>query len=74
MVSAGGAATAASRSGAAAGNSTVGVFALGNVSGAGSVTRDKYTYSGCVVAAGGAATAASSNGSAAGNGTAGVNT
>jgi hypothetical protein len=36
-------------------------------------TRDKYTYSGCVVSAGGAATAASVNGSAASNGTTGVN-
>jgi hypothetical protein len=36
-------------------------------------TRDKYTYSGCVVSAGGAATVASCAGSAASNGTTGVN-
>jgi hypothetical protein len=38
-----------------------------------STTRDKYTYSGCVVTAGAAASAASYVGSAASNGTCGVN-
>jgi hypothetical protein len=70
VVSAGTASTAASIAGSATGNSTVGIFALGNLS----TTRNKYTYSGDVVAAGGASTATSYQGSAAGNGTAGVNT
>lgn len=72
VVSAGGAATAASRLGSAAGDSTVGIFALGFASCAGSTTRNTYTYSGCVVSAGGAATTASSQGSAAGNSTVGI--
>ena len=56
VVSAGGAATAASYFGSAAGNSTTGIFALGNTSGGGrSTTRDRYTYAGCVVSAGGSA-------------------
>jgi hypothetical protein len=46
---------------------------LGLVS-CGVTTRDKYTYTSCVVSAGGAATVASYSGSAAGNGTIGVNT
>ena len=50
---------------------TVGIFALGNVSGA-STTRDKYTFSGCVVSSGAAASAASYGGSAAGNSTVGI--
>ena len=50
---------------------TVGIFALGNVSGA-STTRDKYTFSGCVVSSGAAASAASRNGAAAGNATVGI--
>jgi hypothetical protein len=62
----------ASRLSSAAGNSTVGIFALGFTTAA-TTTRDKYTYSGCVVTAGGAATAASQSGSAASNGTVGVN-
>ena len=62
----------ASSGGSAAGNSTVGIFALGAAPSE-STTRNKYTYSGCVVAAGGAATAASTQGSAASNGTTGVN-
>jgi len=67
------AATAASNQGSAAGNSTVGIFALGaNSAGSSLTTRNKYTYSGCVVSAGGAATAASSRGSAAGNSTVGI--
>jgi hypothetical protein len=70
VVSAGGAATVASRLSSAAGNSTVGIFALGLGA---PTTRNKYTYSGCVVAAGGAATVASYSGSAASNGTTGVN-
>jgi hypothetical protein len=60
-----------SRYGSAAGNSTVGIFALGCSSGA-ITTRNKYTYSGCVVSAGGAATTASAYGSAAGNSTVGI--
>jgi len=74
-----GAATASSQMGAAAGNSTIGIFALGyaysgspccgNIN---STTRNKYTYSGCVVTAGGAATIASSRGSATSNGIAGI--
>jgi hypothetical protein len=72
-VSAGGVATAASKSGSAAGNSTVGIFALGDTGSCTPVTtRNKYTYVGCVVSAGGAATAASRQGSAAGNSTVGI--
>jgi hypothetical protein len=64
----------ASFGGSAAGNSTLGIFALGlNSTFCRLTTRNKYTYSGCVVSAGGAATAASSYGSAASNGTSGVN-
>jgi hypothetical protein len=79
VVSAGSAATAGSNGGAATGNSVVGIFALGQGPSVCCVptiytTRDRYTYSGCVVTAGGAATAGSYMGSAAGNGTAGVNT
>jgi hypothetical protein len=51
---------------------TFGIFALGIAGGVRSTTRDKYTYSGCVVAAGGAATVASALGSAAGNSTVGI--
>ena len=69
-VSAGGAATRSNYEGSATGNSTVGIFALGE--GGTRTTRDKYTYVGCVVSAGGAATVASSNGSAAGNSTVGI--
>ena len=72
-VSAGGAATVASYGGSAAGNSTIGIFAIGSSACAPTTTRNKYTYSGCVVSAGGAATAASYGGSAASNGTSGVN-
>ena len=50
---------------------TVGIFALGYVSGD-STTRDKYTFSGCVVSSGAAASAASYYGSAAGNATVGI--
>ena len=47
---------------------TVGIFALGqNVCGTVLTTRDKYTFSGCVVSSGTAATANSDFGSAAGN-------
>ena len=72
VVSAGGAATAASSNNSATGNSTVGIFALGIVAGAAVTTRNKYTYVGCVVSAGGAATVASRSGSAAGNSTVGI--
>jgi hypothetical protein len=73
-VSAGTAATAITNSGSAAGNSTVGIFAIGNgACNAAVTTRNKYTYSGDVVTAGGAATTASYEGSAASNGTSGVN-
>ena len=65
------AASAASYAGSAAGNSTVGIFALGSSSD--STTRNKYTYSGCVNASATAASAASYGGSAASNGTCGVN-
>ena len=51
---------------------TVGIFALGLAPSA-STTRDKYTFSGCVVSSGAAASAASYYGSAASNGTCGVN-
>jgi hypothetical protein len=67
------AATTASFGGSAAGNSTIGIFALGLQNGTRSTTRNKYTYSGCTVTAGGAATVASGYGSAASNGTTGVN-
>ena len=73
VVSAGGAATVPSYDGSAAGNSTVGIFALGYDSGANRLaTRNKYTYSGDVVSAGGAATTASYVGSAVGNSTRGI--
>lgn len=51
---------------------TFGIFALGRISVNKTATRNKYTYSGCVVSAGGAATVASYNGSAAGNSTVGI--
>ena len=57
-----------------AGNSfigAVGIFALGYTTGL-STTRDKYTYSGCVVSSGTAASTASFQGSAAGNSTVGI--
>jgi hypothetical protein len=73
VVSAGGAATVPSYDGSAAGNSTIGIFALGYDSGANRLaTRNKYTYSGDVVSAGGAATTASYVGSAVGNSTRGI--
>ena len=72
VVSAGSAATVASYYGSAAGNSTVGIFALG-CNGAIKLTcRNKYTYSGDAVSAGGAATAGSRFGAAAGNSTVGI--
>ena len=71
VVSAGGAATVATSRGSAAGNSIVGIFALGD-DGSAVTTRNKYTYSGDAVSAGGAATTASRNGSAASNGITGV--
>ena len=57
-----------------AGNSFVGaiaIFALGYTTAA-STTRDKYTFSGCVVSSGAAASTASYLGSAAGNATVGI--
>ena len=51
---------------------TVGIFALGYVSGCLSTTRDKYTFSGCVVSSGAAASVASCSGSAAGNANVGI--
>ena len=66
------AASAASLCGSAAGNSTVGIFALGYVCGS-STTRNKYTYSGDTNGTATAASAASQTGSAASNGTTGVN-
>ena len=68
VVSSGAAASAASYVGSAAGNSTIGIFALGNST----TTRDKYTYSGCVNASATASSAASYVGSAAGNSTVGI--
>ena len=74
VVSSGAAASAASYVSSAAGNSTVGIFALGRDScGNALTTRNKYTYSGCVNASATAASAASYAGSAASNGTCGVN-
>lgn len=68
VVSTGGAATSASQNGSAAGNSTVGIFALGTIGcSGGSTNRDKYTYSGCVVSGGGSASCNSERGSATGN-------
>jgi hypothetical protein len=60
--------------GSAVGSSTVGIFALGcnGCPFQGSTTRDKYTYSGCVVSSGAASSAASLQGSAAGNATVGI--
>jgi hypothetical protein len=72
VVSTGGAASAAAGCGYAAGNSTVGIFALGRAPTTAVTTRDKYTYAGCVVSAGGASTIASQRGSAAGNSTVGI--
>ena len=66
-------ATTCSYRGAAAGNNTVGIFQLGYSGSAFLTTRDKYTYSGCVVSSGAAASVGTSGGSAASNGTCGVN-
>ena len=68
VVSSATASSATTRYGSAAGNSTVGIFALG----CNSTTRDKYTYSGCVVSSGAASSATSYQGSAAGNSTVGI--
>ena len=62
------AASAASQAGSAAGNVTVGIFALGNCT----TTRNKYTYSGDVNASATASSATSQNSSAAGNSTVGI--
>jgi hypothetical protein len=72
VVGAAGAATTAASSGSAAGNSTVGIFAIGIVCGLGVTTRNKYTYSSDAVSTGGAATAGSYGGSATGNSTRGI--
>ena len=50
---------------------TVGIFALGYASGA-STTRDKYTFSGCVVSSATASSATTRYGSAVGNSTVGI--
>lgn len=71
-VSAATAASVASANSSAAGNTAIGIFALGFTNSGAVTTRDKYTYSGCVVSAGGAATAASYSGSATGNSTTGI--
>ena len=62
------ASSAVSAYGSAAGNATVGIFALG----CSSTTRNKYTYSGDVNAVATAASAASTTGAAAGNSTIGI--
>lgn len=71
-----GAACSNSYSGSAAGNSTRGIFALGNTQAASgsSTTRNKYTYSTCTSTASGvgAASRRSQRGSAAGNATRGI--
>jgi hypothetical protein len=82
VVSAGGAATQALCGGSAVGNSTVGIFALGGTQyycpcfGAmiycNSSTRNKYTYSGDVVASGASASQGTRGGSAAGTATVGI--
>lgn len=72
VVSSATAATLATNSSSAAGNSTVGIFALGRTNCGPVTTRNKYTYSGDVVSAGGAATVASAAGSAAGNSIVGI--
>jgi hypothetical protein len=74
VVSTGGAATNNSLYGSAAGNTTVGIFAIGRCQNCCVTTalRNKYTYSGDVVSAGGAATTLSRSGSAASNGIAGI--
>jgi len=85
VVATGGAASTQNYAGSAAGNSVVGIFALGQtvsslcfcagtICYSPSTTRQKYTYSGCVVSAGAAATSASYAAAAASNGTIGVNT
>jgi hypothetical protein len=62
----------ASYGGAATGNSTVGIFALGQAPSA-STTRDKYTYSGDTNTSATASSANSTFGSATSNSIAGVN-
>jgi hypothetical protein len=66
------AASVASQQGSAAGNSTRGIFALGNA-GAASTTRNKYTYACDTSAIAAAASNASYWGAAASNGTTCVN-
>lgn len=66
------AATVASNAGAAAGNFTLGIFALGNNSANSVSTRDKYTWSGAVVSAATAASTSSAYGAACGTATEGI--
>ena len=66
-VVAGTALTATVNGGAAAGTSTIGVFALGNTTPTTTTTTNVYTYSGNTVVAGTALTAAVNGGAAAGN-------
>jgi len=64
--------TAASYYGAAAGNSTRGIFALGFSGCFQTYTRNKYTYAGCTVSAGTNASNQNAKGSATGNSTRGI--
>ena len=63
--------TGATFAGAAAGNSTRGIFALGYAPGS-SASRSKYTYNGCVVSTGTAASFPSLKSAATGNSTVGI--
>lgn len=65
-------ATCASRYQSAAGNSTRGIFALGQTPVNAVSTRNKHTYSGCVVSSATSASIANWQGSAAGNSTTGI--
>ena len=69
-----GAASCASCKGSAAGNSTRGIFTLGNNGGGGFTTRNKYTYACCTSTASGVGAASSPArfGSGAGNSTRGI--
>lgn len=66
------AASAASQGGSATGNSTVGIFALGNNGTTTLTTRDLYTYSSGAVTSGTVASTTSQSGAAAGNSIAGL--
>jgi len=65
-------ASVASYSGAASGNGSVGIFALGYTGTTVIATRDKYTYYGDIVTSATAATTAASDGAATGNSTVGI--